>query len=868
MVALYQYEENDAPCRQPLGIGHLKLIINEKDEAEDFMLLDVDDTFAVLTGVPREALVHKCGVEMLSMQHPERAYWLSFFESVMHAGTAREMTRWLSSIRRYLTVTVIPAGKPFFSIILRTAKAESFPQKETLDSFNLMKTLDSAFSSTTDAVSLLEHKGDTYYYIRNNSVHQTLTGIQHIKGLEIRAVMGEEVGAWLAGHYDKCRLTGQSVGYEREYAFTPGRRIWRTEVAPIFNNGRNRYLLCRSKDVTELKAIQGENEVLAARLQAMFNQHSAIKMIFDSETGRVLDVNPAACQFYGYSRREFLTLTIQELNILPVDLQAQDKVIEQQGDILLSAVPQRMKNGETRMLDIYSSMIVSGETRFRYSIVFDATDREAFRSELMQEKELFRTTLQSIGDGVITTNEAGLVTGMNQIAEALTGWTQEEAAGRPFTEVFPLREEGTGEPIGDITRKVLETGCVMEFAGNMELTCRSGSVIPVADSAAPIRTEDGQIRGVVMVFRDVSGERDARKAIEYLSYHDSLTGLYNRRYLEKQMAELNREENLPISIIMGDVNGLKLTNDVFGHKAGDTLLQNVAMVLLQNGREGDFIARWGGDEFVVFMPRTELDAAEAFIRRIKETRISLEESGLPLSLSLGCARKGSEEENIESILREAEEYMYHQKLLDGKSYRNAIINTLLATLYEKSNETEAHSTRLEQHCHAIGRKLQLTSRELDELSLLALLHDIGKVSIQHDILKKPGPLTPAEWEEMKRHSEIGYRIARATPELSVVADLILLHHERWDGEGYPRGLKKLEIPMACRILGVADAFDAMTNDRVYRKAMSWETAIEELEENAGTQFDPDVIGVFLTVLRESASVGDGQGRYFAEEAMR
>lgn len=867
-MALYQYKANDTPCRLPLGIGHLKLIVNERDEAEDFMFLDVDDAFEALTGVKREAVVNKRGVELLSIQHPERAYWLSFFENAIYAGTAQEITQWLSSIRRYLTVTVIPAGKPFFSIILRTARAESFPQKETVDFFHLMKILDSVFGSTTDAVSLLEHKRGAYYYVRNNSVHQMLTGIQHIRGLEIRAVMGEEVGEWLTGHYEKCRRTGQSVGYEREYAFTPGRRVWRTEVAPIFNNGSIRYLLCRSKDVTELKAIQGENEALVARLQAMFNQHSAIKLIFDSETGNILDVNPAACQFYGYSRREFLNLTIQDLNILPVDLQAQDQEIEQHGDILLSAVPQRMKNGETRMLDIYSSMIVSGETRFRFSIVFDATDREAFRSELMREKELFRTTLRSIGDGVITTSEAGLVTGMNQVAEALTGWTQEEAAGRPFAEVFPLRAEGTGEPIGDITQKVLETGCVMEFSSDMELTCRSGRVIPVADSAAPIRTEDGQIRGVVMVFRDVSREKDYRNAIEYLSYHDSLTGLYNRRYIEQHMAELDREENLPISVVMGDVNGLKITNDVFGHKAGDTLLQNVALVLLKNGRAGDLIARWGGDEFVVFMPRTEPDAAEVFIRRVKDTRISLEGSGLPLSLSLGCARKKSGEENIEGILREAEEYMYHQKLLDGKSYRNAIINTLLATLYEKSNETEAHSTRLEQHCHAIGRKLQLSSREMDELSLLALLHDIGKVSIQHDILKKPGPLAPSEWEEMKRHSEIGYRIARATPELSVVAELILLHHERWDGAGYPRGLKESAIPLACRILSVADAFDAMTNDRIYRKAMSWRTAMGELEENAGTQFDPDVIQVFLTVLRESASEGEVREQCLAGEPMR
>ena len=853
-MALYKYDGSNTICDMPLGIGYLRLLTNEKGEVEDFAFLEVNGAFEVLTETRREAVINKKSADIMSACDPERAFWISFFESVLETGKSQEMTQWVRCIRRYLTVTVIPASYPFFSIVLREAKQQGFPQQETINFFHLMKNLDALFSSTIDAVSLIEYRGGKYYYVRNNAVHQKLTGISIIRGKEIREVIGKSAGEWVIEHYDKCLQSGQPVNYEQEYSFVAGKRTWRTEIAPIFDNGGMRYLLCLSKDVTELKNIQRENKKLTGRLQAMFNQHSAIKLIFDSETGNVLDVNPAACRFYGYSKDEFLRLKVHDLNTMPIDLKAQDREIEKKGDILLSAVPQRMKNGQVRMLDIYSSMIVDGEDKFRYSIVFDATEREAYRSELMQEKELLRTTLQSIGDGVVTTDENSLITGMNKVAEKLTGWTFAEACGRPFLEVFPLTDERTGRPVEDITRKVLETGCVIDLTDHTELGSRSGGMVPIADSAAPIRTEDGQIRGVVMVFRDASGEKEYRNAIEYLSYHDSLTGLYNRRYIEKNMSRLDREENLPISIIMGDVNGLKITNDVFGHKAGDALLQNVAMMLLENGGEEDWIARWGGDEFVIFMPKTGLDEAEAFIRRIKSTQIPLAGSGLPISLSLGCARKKTKEENIESILREAEEYMYHQKLLDGKSYRNAIINTLLATLYEKSNETKEHSTRIEQYCHAIGRKLQLASREMDELSLLALLHDIGKVSIHHNILKKPGPLTPAEWEEMKRHSEIGYRIAQATPELSVVADLILFHHERWDGEGYPRGLKECEIPLACRILGVADAFDAMTNDRVYRKAMSWDMAIEELEEHANTQFDPAITRVFIDLLHEPSFV--------------
>ena len=192
----------------------------------------------------------------------------------------------------------------------------------------------------------------------------------------------------------------------------------------------------------------------------------------------------------------------------------------------------------------------------------------------------------------------------------------------------------------------------------------------------------------------------------------------------------------------------------------------------------DLIARWGGDEFVILMPDTSLEEAEETAANIKDTNIVIEGVNLSVSLSIGSACKNIAGGSIQIAMQQAEKYMYHQKLLDGKSFRNAIISTLLATLYEKSNETEEHSKRMEKHCHDIGRRRQLSSKEMDELSLLALLHDIGKVSINPNILQKPGPLTNTEWDEMKRHPEIGYRIAQATPELAVVSELILSHHER------------------------------------------------------------------------------------------
>lgn len=819
----------------PMGLGYFRLLVNSRSEAEDFMFLDINPAFERLTGCHREDVLGKRVSEIYQNNKQNGFYWLSYCESVVRSGKAQETTQWIEALQQYLKIVVIPSDQMSFMVVIRDAyEEEPLPALEDMDV---------VFNSTHDAISLIEYRDGEFRYIRNNTVHQRLTGFCSIKGISIKELLGKEVAGTLSKYYQQCMSTGRPVSYEQRFNFAPGKRVWQTEVTPVFSNGRISYLLCTSKDISELKKVQGEKEVLAQRLQSMFDRHTAVMLIIEPISGKIIDANPAACEFYGYSKGELQGLLISDINMLPSE----------------EVEKHRLKSGDVRLVDVYTCPIFDGENTLLYSIIFDVTDREAYRNELFQEKEVLFTTLRSIGDGVVTTDSSGIITSLNLVAQDITGWKNDEAKGRLFTDLFLLQNEETGDLVENPIQKVLETGRIVGLANHTVLVNRHKQTIPIADSAAPIKAESGQILGVVMVFRDVSNEKEHSKQIQFLSYHDPLTGLFNRRYIEEKMNRLDIAENLPISVVMGDVNGLKVTNDVFGHEAGDALLRHMAESLKKNCRKNDLIARWGGDEVVIFMPRTSLAAAEEIIQRIKNDYINVDEGGLHMSISFGCAIKETLDESIQAVMREAEEYMYHQKLLDGKSYRNSIINTLLATLYEKSNETEEHSKRMEKYCHSIGRKLQFSSKELDEISLLAILHDIGKVSINPSILQKPGSLTPAEWDEMKRHTEVGYRIAQATPELANVADFILSHHERWDGNGYPRGLKGEEIPLPCRILAVTDAFDAMTNDRVYRRAMSREKAILELERNSSAQFDPEIVSLFIQNLQTEIEMNGFEG---------
>ena len=349
---------------------------------------------------------------------------------------------------------------------------------------------------------------------------------------------------------------------------------------------------------------------------------------------------------------------------------------------------------------------------------------------------------------------------------------------------------------------------------------------------------------------DITCQKQAEQQMAYLSFHDVLTGLYNRVFFQEELCRMDTERQLPLSIVMVDLNGLKLVNDAFGHHQGDELLRSTADILRRCCRREDVISRWGGDEFVILMPKTTNETAMQVCQRIKQAAGYFSHSFLQLGISVGVATKDSIGQEVNDVYHEAESSMYRNKILEGKNSRSVVLTSLKKALSHKNYKMESRAAEVKNLMVKFGWALGLDRSHIDDLELLAAVCDMGKLCIDDKILRKPGALTEAEWDIIRKHPETGCRIARTLPELVSVAEAVLSHHERWDGTGYPQKLKGEEIPLLSRIVAIVHAYDAMTHPRPYAKTLAPGEALAEIQWCAGTQFDPHLADIFVGLMRK------------------
>jgi len=615
-----------------------------------------------------------------------------------------------------------------------------------------------------------------------------------------------------------------------------------TTAVPIWNdNDEIIGFTGTARDITDVKEANLALIKQKDELESFFTVNMDFFCISDND-GNFKKLNNAWIKSFHYELSDLLGKNALEF-VHPDDVELVKENIGSLNDIQkeISFLARVKKSDDTYRILEWKAHI-SGN--LIYAAARDVTENKTLESNLFLEKELFKTTLLSVEDGVIATDNLGRINIMNLAAQTMTGWSIDEVYGKPIEEIFRVYKENTSKLIYTRIPEIIRKGKGIGFS-EMILISRGNEEISIENSASPVKDHAGKTTGIVIVFRDITVKKERQKQIEFLSYHDQLTGLYNRRFIEDAIRGLEKTGNLPLSIIVMDINGLKLTNDAFGHDLGDLLLKKASKIMKNSIRRNDVLARVGGDEFVLVLPKTDSIEADRIKNRIQKEAHSATIGPIGISIAAGSATKTKISQNISKVQKVADNNMYRDKLVNGRQMKNRIIKTILESIDKKFPEEQHHLSGVAKYSSKIGKAMGFSEPEVERLRLAGSLHDIGKISVPKDIIMKPDLLTFEEREVINKHAETSYQILKSVEDFISIAEDVLYHHERIDGKGYPEGLKWDEIPLNSRIIAVADAYEAMISIRPYHEIKTKEEAIVELRRCSGTQFDPDIVNVFI-----------------------
>ena len=712
-------------------------------------------------------------------------------------------------------------------------------ERNNYDSKALIKNMPTAFAHHK---VIFDEKGNPtdYIFLDINNKFEEFTGLKkeeiiNKKATEVLDNITDSPFDWIK-FYGNIALNGGSKSFER---YSKPLDSWYQVQAYSQKKG---YFTTLFNDITEKVNQRKDLEMMN------FTLNNSDLLIFRTTPEGITDyVNQTVLEKLGYKKEEIIGKNAKMF--LKTDRYIDREEFWKQIKKSTSMTYERKyitKTGDEFPVEITSQYFKYGNKEYEFAFAKDITERKKAKEKMKANKDKYETIFNSSPVGIILEDKKGNIIEANDMMTKMSGYSKEELEGSNVFDKFVLPEKK--EEAKENIKKIIENDEEIKYETKTKI--KNGKIKRYQLNETSISLPNGE-KGLVSMQLDITERKNKEKRIKYLSYRDTLTDLYNRRYFEEEMNRLDTKRQLPISIIMADVNGLKIINDTYGHNTGDKLLVKTAEILKNSLRKEDILARWAGDEFVILLPQTTKEKAEKIIKRIKNKNKELSEKNIPISIGMGVATKNTVRELIDKVLEKADDNMYQNKLSESRSASNKIVQNLINTLAAKSSETKEHALRMTNLAYELGEKLNLSNSEMNKLSLLATLHDIGKTTISEEILTKAEKLTDEEWEIMKEHPEKGYKIASASEEFALVAEEILSHHEHWDGNGYPRSLEGKDIPYLARIISIIDAYDVMTNERPYSKAISTEDALAEIKECAGSQFDPKIAKSFIKLKKKS-----------------
>lgn len=475
---------------------------------------------------------------------------------------------------------------------------------------------------------------------------------------------------------------------------------------------------------------------------------------------------------------------------------------------------------------------------------------EDLEANVQQRTDELRLILDSAAEGIYGIDIEGNCTFCNTSCLRILGYEKQEdlIGNNMHTQIHHSYLDNSPFDANDcMILKAIQNG--KGYESDQEVFWRSDNTYFNVEYSSYPQIKNGKVVGGVITFTDITERKKREDEIEYLSCYDSLTRLHNRSCFEKNKNRVDKKENYPLSVIFADLNGLKMTNDIFGHDAGDALIKKSAEILLDSCRKDDLVSRVGGDEFIILLPKTDEKETEKVIEKIREGFSNARLEAIKCSIALGADTKNNESHSFDEILANAENAMYKDKTMNRHAINKDIIDNIVETLHSRSEREKQHSVNVQKICTMIGNALNLPRSDMDKLERAAYLHDIGKIILDKSLLLKHD-LSEEEKMKMKQHPAIGYRILNLFDDTLDLAEYVYNHHERWDGLGFPRGIAEEDIPLISRIIAIVETYDRIENgynstDIPHNKDINKQKAVEIIEEGAGKQFDPVVVKHFV-----------------------
>ncbi len=856
----------------PDAFAYHQIIIGKEDNSVDYAFIEVNTAFEKVTGLSRDRLIGKKVTEVDLSIKGDSFDWVGTYRKVAAKGESIRFEEYFEIADKWYNITAYSNNAGYYATIF----SDVTENKKVVEALhNSEKRYRRLFESARDGILILD--ANSGKVVDANPLLIELTGLSPVSIRE-KYIWELDLFKDIAPSEDafKNLQAKEYIRYEDLPLETKNGRIPVEFISNVYLVDNTKVIQYNIRDITERKNTEKFIQIRLNLLKYAFE--NPLHAVLQKSLDEVCNMTGSKIGVYYFVSDEEKTLTLKawstdtlqyssilgdksEMQYSVEDAGIWDDCVRERRPVIHNdyislpyhkelagangAVNRELGVPIVRQGQIVAILVVGNKSQdytdkdiqaasYFADIAWEIAEHKKIEEALRQSEEKFRTYTQKSPLGIFVFNDKGKYIEVNMAACQMSGYTEEEMLNSTVLEF--------------VDPEFLDKGLIM-FNKGIEEGSAEGDIM--------VRNKNGKKFWIdfisvkltdnkfIAFCKDITDRKKSEEEILYMSYHDHLTGLYNRRFFEEELKRLDTKRNLPMTIALGDINRLKFVNDSFGHAVGDKLLKKVAEVIKKGCRADDIIARLGGDEFIILLPKTDTIATEKIIKRIKEMLLKANVAPIDISISFGYGTKNCEKENMQKILKNAEDHMYKNKLYESLSARSQTIGLIIATLFEKSKREQLHSKRVSEICEAIAIKLNFNKDAVNQVRTAGLMHDIGKIGIDEKILNKKQKLSSDEWEKIEKHPEIGYRILASVNEFSEIAVHVLQHQEKWNGLGYPKGLKGEEISWQARIIAIADAYDAMTSDRAYRIGLSEEEAITEIRRCSGTQFDPNIARVFI-----------------------